>query len=78
MGEPKADEAGGRWDVGAKDNTVFLERRDEDDERIFSAKLAPDEARELAALLTKFADKTDSPGNGDSDEGGSDDSPDDS
>ena len=46
---------GGRWDVGAKNNAVYLERRSEDDERLFETQLAPEEARELAALLTKSA-----------------------
>ena len=50
---------GGRWDVGAKSNTVYLERISEDDERLFADALAPDEARDLAGLLTKFADKAD-------------------
>ena len=50
---------GGRWDVGAKSNTVYLERISEDDERLFADALAPEEARDLAGLLTKFADKAD-------------------
>jgi hypothetical protein len=48
---------GGRWDVGTKDNAVYLERIAEGDERVFDDSLAPDEARELAGLLTKYADK---------------------
>jgi len=50
---------GGRWDVGAKDNAVYLERISEGDEQLFDDVLAPGEARELAGLLTKFADKLD-------------------
>ncbi len=51
---------GGRWDVGTKNNAVYLERRSEDDKQMFDAQLEPEEARELAALLTKYADKADS------------------
>jgi hypothetical protein len=50
---------GGRWDVGAKNNAVYLERISESDERLFDDLLAPEEARELAGLLTKYADKLD-------------------
>ena len=50
---------GGRWDVGIKDNAVYVERISEDDEQLFDDVVAPDEARELAGLLTKFADKAD-------------------
>ena len=50
---------GGRWDVGAKNNAVNLERISERDERLFDDSLAPEEARELAGLLTKYADKLD-------------------
>ncbi|MDT5260857.1 MAG: hypothetical protein QOD10_5937 [Mycobacterium sp.] len=50
---------GGRWDVGVKDNAVNLERISEGDERLFDDLLAPEEARELAGLLTKYADKVD-------------------
>lgn len=48
---------GGRWDVGTKDNAVYLARVSESDERLFDDVLAPDEARDLAGLLTKYADK---------------------
>jgi hypothetical protein len=48
---------GGRWDVGTKDNAVHLERISEDDERVFDDVLTPEEARDLAGLLTKYADK---------------------
>jgi hypothetical protein len=48
---------GGRWDVGTKDNAVYLERISGSDERLFDDSLAPEEARELAGLLTKYADK---------------------
>ena len=50
---------GGRWDVGTKNNAVYLERISESDERLFDDSLAPEEARELAGLLTKYADKLD-------------------
>jgi hypothetical protein len=50
---------GGRWDVGAEDNGVYLERISESDEHLFEDLLAPAEARELAGLLTKYADKLD-------------------
>jgi hypothetical protein len=50
---------GGRWDVGTKNNAVYLERISESDERLFDDLLAPEEARELAGLLTKYADKLD-------------------
>jgi hypothetical protein len=48
---------GGRWDVGTKNEAVYLERISESDERLFDDSLAPEEARELAGLLTKYADK---------------------
>lgn len=44
---------GGRWDVGTEDNAVHLERISEGDERLFDDLLAPEEARELAGLLTE-------------------------
>jgi hypothetical protein len=50
---------GGRWDVGTKNNAVYLERISESGERLFDDLLAPEEARELAGLLTKYADKLD-------------------
>ena len=50
---------GGRWDVGTKDNAVYLERISGSDERLFDDSLPPEEARELAGLLTKYADKLD-------------------
>ena len=50
---------GGRWDVGTKDDAVYLERISGSDERLFDDSLAPEEARELAGLLTKYADKLD-------------------
>jgi hypothetical protein len=52
---------GARWDVGTKDNAVYLERMSGSDERLFDDLLAPEEARELAGLLTKYADKLDDP-----------------
>jgi hypothetical protein len=51
---------GGRWDVGTKNEAVYLERISESDERLFDDSLEPAEARELAGLLTKYADKLDS------------------
>ncbi|MGZ6788991.1 MAG: hypothetical protein ACXVGQ_03540 [Mycobacteriaceae bacterium] len=50
---------GGRWDVGTKNNAVYLERISESDEQLFDDLLAAEEARELAGLLTKYADKLD-------------------
>jgi hypothetical protein len=50
---------GARWDVGTKNNAVYLERISESDEQLFDDLLAPEEARELAGLLTKYADKLD-------------------
>lgn len=50
---------GGRWDVGIKDDGVYVERVSEGDERLFDDSLSSDEARKLAQLLTKFADKLD-------------------
>jgi hypothetical protein len=58
---------GGRWDIGVKDNAVNLERISESDERLFDDLLAPEEARELAGLLTKYADKVDESEGDDSD-----------
>ena len=55
-----AEEEGGRWDVGVKGNAVYLERRSEENERLFADQIAPEEARELAELLTKYAEKADS------------------
>ena len=46
---------GGRWDVGRKNDVVYLERVDEGNERLFDDELTPAEARELAELLNKFA-----------------------
>ncbi|MDT5018435.1 MAG: hypothetical protein QOD39_4595 [Mycobacterium sp.] len=62
------NQEGGRWDVATKNNAVHLERRSEEDERIFEALLEPEEARELAALLSKKADAADSNDKADSDE----------
>ncbi|BBZ43145.1 hypothetical protein [Mycobacterium parmense] len=50
---------GGRWDVGIESDAVHVERISESDERLFDDSLAPQEARQLAGLLTKFADKLD-------------------
>ncbi|TFV57336.1 hypothetical protein E4P42_15655 [Mycobacterium sp. PS03-16] len=56
----------GRWDVAAKDGAVHVERRGEDNEQVFTDRLTPEDARQLAALLTKFADKAASAGEGES------------
>ena len=50
---------GGRWDVSIKDNAVHIERVSEGDERLFDDGLTSEEARALAGLLTKYADKLD-------------------
>lgn len=50
---------GGRWDVGIEHNAVYLERISEDDDRLFEDALEPEEARQLAGLLKKYADKLD-------------------
>jgi hypothetical protein len=54
-----ADQEGGRWDVGVKDNAVYLVRVSDSDERLFADHLAPEEARKLAELLRKYAGKVD-------------------
>jgi hypothetical protein len=51
---------GSRWDVGTKDNVITLERFGDDDERVSEDVLEVQEARDLAALLTKHADKIES------------------
>ncbi|BBY42605.1 hypothetical protein A5765_04920 [Mycolicibacterium celeriflavum] len=69
-----ADREGGQWNVAAKENEVYLERASKDGERLFDDSLAPHEARELARLLTKFADRLDeSGGRGESSEDDNDD-----
>ena len=68
---------GGRWDVGAKDGAVYVERRSQEDDQIFSDRLEPGEARDLAALLNKYADKAESPDRDDSSDDDDDDSDDD-
>jgi hypothetical protein len=60
---------GSRWDVGTKDNAITLERFDDSDERVSEDVLEVDEARELAALLTKHADKLDASDGDDSKDG---------
>ncbi|OJZ65807.1 hypothetical protein BRW65_27695 [Mycobacterium paraffinicum] len=52
-----ARDEGGRWDVGIKDDAVFVQRVSDADEQLFIDSLDSDEARRLAGLLTKFADK---------------------
>lgn len=48
---------GGRWSVGMKDDAVYVERVSDSDERLFEDSLAAQEARDLAGLLTKYADQ---------------------
>ena len=48
---------GGQWNVAVKENEVYFERVSEDNEQLFDDSLAPEEARQLARLLTKHADK---------------------
>ena len=55
-----AREKGSRWDVGTKGNAITLERFDDSDDRVSEDVLEVEEARELAALLTKHADKLES------------------
>ena len=66
---------GGRWDIGIEDNAVYVERISESDEELFDDLLAPEEARQLAGLLTKYADKLDESDDSD-DSGQSDESKD--
>ncbi|CDO87456.1 hypothetical protein AWC29_18820 [Mycobacterium triplex] len=54
-----ATQEGSRWDVSIKSNAVCLERISDDEDQVFEDSLASDEARKLAGLLTKFADKLD-------------------
>jgi hypothetical protein len=54
-----AEKEGGQWDVGVKDNVVFVARLNDDGERLFEDQLAPEEARHLAELLRKYAGKVD-------------------
>ncbi|MFI5509402.1 hypothetical protein ACIA48_18200 [Mycobacterium sp. NPDC051804] len=76
-----AEYKGGQWNVAVKENVVYLERVSEDNEQLFDDSLAPEEARQLARLLTKHADKISEPGaaskDDDSDEDESEDSSDD-
>jgi hypothetical protein len=74
-------EEGSRWDVGTKDNVITLERFDENDKRVSEDVLEVEEARQLAGLLTKHADKLDSSdedGSNDEDDSEKDESSDDS
>ena len=61
-----ARKEGSRWDVGTKDDTITLERFDDSNDRVSEDVLQVEEARELAALLTKHADKLESSDNNDS------------
>lgn len=69
-----AREKGSRWDVGTKDNAITLERFDDEDGRVSEDVLQVEEARELAALLTKHADKLESAKKDDSEDDSDDDS----
>jgi hypothetical protein len=64
---------GGRWDVEIENNAVHVERISDGDKQVFEDFLAADEAREVAGLLTKFADKLDQSGD-EGDSGEADDS----
>ncbi len=59
----------GRWDVSIKSNAVCLERIADSDEQLFEDSLSPEEARALAGLLRKFADKVDESNESDRSEG---------
>ena len=59
---------GSRWDVGTKDNEVFLRRMSESNERLFEDSLEPDQARKLAEVLNKFAGKAEEGTDSDDDE----------
>lgn len=50
---------GGRWDIEIENNAVHVERISDGDEQVFEDFLSSEEARELAGLLTKFADELD-------------------
>ncbi|MEZ0351100.1 hypothetical protein [Mycobacterium sp. pR1184] len=54
-----ADQEGSRWDVSIKSNAVCLERISDKEDQVFEDSLSAQEAKQLAALLTKFADKLD-------------------
>ena len=54
-----AAEEGSRWDVSIKSNAVCLERISDKEDQVFEDSLEVEEARKLAGLLTKFADKLD-------------------
>jgi hypothetical protein len=59
---------GGRWDVEIENNAVHVERISDADKQVFEDFLASEEARELAGLLTKFADQLDQAGDADDSE----------
>jgi hypothetical protein len=54
-----ATQEGSRWDVSIKSNAVCLERISDEEDRVSEDSLSSEEARDLAGLLTKFADKLD-------------------
>jgi hypothetical protein len=67
----REEREGGQWNVAAKEDSVYLERVSENNEPIFSDSLEPEEARQLARLLTKHAEKLiDSDQSSDSDKSG--------
>lgn len=64
-----ASHEGGRWDVDVENDAVHVERISDGGTQVFEDFLASEEARELAGLLTKFADTLDkSDESGESDE----------
>ncbi|WAJ46505.1 hypothetical protein OK015_08600 [Mycobacterium sp. Aquia_216] len=65
---------GGRWDIEIENNAVHVERISDSDEQVFEDFLSSEEARNLAGLLTKFADKLDESEGSDSSDDESDDS----
>ena len=71
-----ATQEGSRWDVSIKSNAVCLERISDDEDRVSEDSLSSEEARDLAGLLTKFADKLDE--SDESDDDSDDESDDDS
>ncbi|GBG36724.1 hypothetical protein [Mycobacterium montefiorense] len=67
-----ASQEGSRWDVSIKSNAICLERISADEDQVSEDSLAAEEARELAGLLTKFADKLDESGDSDNSDGSDD------
>ncbi|MCV7426699.1 hypothetical protein [Mycobacterium montefiorense] len=67
-----ASQEGSRWDVSIKSNAICLERISADEDQVSEDSLAAAEARELAGLLTKFANKLDESGDSDKSDGSDD------